>query len=192
MKKKILSLCLVLALGATAVIGGTLAYFTDTESKDNIVTVGNIDIDLTEPKWESEGKAEAEDLYPGEAVAKDPTVTNLESSANPCFVRLKVDFPEDGNFSYRTNYQDNLLGEGWVEYEGYYYYTGILQPGDTTTALFDQIVLNANVTGETYTEAIHIPVTAEAVQTQGARPSFDAVQVMTVPEIAEWFATCGL
>ena len=48
MKKKILALCLVVALAATAVIGGTLAYFTDTESKTNTFTVGNVDIELKE------------------------------------------------------------------------------------------------------------------------------------------------
>lgn len=48
MKKKVLSLCLVVALVATAVIGGTLAYFTDTDSKDNVFTTGKVDISLQE------------------------------------------------------------------------------------------------------------------------------------------------
>lgn len=38
MKKKILSLCLVVCLAATAIIGGTLAYFTDTDAKANVFT----------------------------------------------------------------------------------------------------------------------------------------------------------
>jgi len=48
MKKKIVSLCLVVALAATAVIGGTLAYFTDTEDEINVFTLGNVVIDLVE------------------------------------------------------------------------------------------------------------------------------------------------
>lgn len=48
MKKKILALCLVVALAATAVIGGTLAYFTDTDEETNTFTIGNVDIDLQE------------------------------------------------------------------------------------------------------------------------------------------------
>ena len=47
MKKKLLSLCLVLALALTA-IGGTLAYFTDTDTEDNVFTVGGVKIDLIE------------------------------------------------------------------------------------------------------------------------------------------------
>lgn len=48
MKKKLLALVLVVALAATAVIGGTLAYFTDTDSAVNTFTVGNVKIDLIE------------------------------------------------------------------------------------------------------------------------------------------------
>lgn len=43
-KKKILSLCLVIALAAVAVLGGTLAYFTDTDSATNTMTLGNVNI----------------------------------------------------------------------------------------------------------------------------------------------------
>jgi len=44
MKKKILSLCLVLCLAATAIVGGTLAYFTDTDSAKNVMVTGKLDI----------------------------------------------------------------------------------------------------------------------------------------------------
>lgn len=55
MKKKIISLCLVVALGATAVIGGTLAYFTDTEDEINVFTLGNVVIDLVEEQRDDAG-----------------------------------------------------------------------------------------------------------------------------------------
>lgn len=48
MKKKIIALCLIVALAATAVIGGTLAYFTDTDEETNTFTMGNVRIDLKE------------------------------------------------------------------------------------------------------------------------------------------------
>ena len=48
MKKKILALCLVVALAVTAVVGGTLAYFTDKDAETNTFTVGNVKIDLLE------------------------------------------------------------------------------------------------------------------------------------------------
>lgn len=86
MKKKIFSLCLVVALVATAVVGGTLAYFTDTtESKVNEFTVGNVNIDLTEPHWKGDAT-----LMPGVTYEKDPTITVGEKS-QAAYVFLKMD-----------------------------------------------------------------------------------------------------
>lgn len=195
-KKKILALCLIVCLLATAVVGGTLAYFTDSDEATNTFTVGNVDIDLTEPNWDATGKAEAEDVYPGEALAKDPTVTNI--GKNPCFVRVKVtnldQFAADfggAMITYRTDYVDGALGENWVLHtDGYFYYTKVLESGVTTDALFDQIVIPFAVTNNAVTK--DIVVKAYAVQAQGARPSFAAVEAMTVEEIAAWMATCGI
>lgn len=48
MKKKIMAMCLVIAMAATAVIGGTLAYFTDTDAETNVFVTGNVAIELVE------------------------------------------------------------------------------------------------------------------------------------------------
>lgn len=48
MKKKVLSICLVVALVAIAAISTTLAYFTDTDAQHNTMVIGNIDIDQFE------------------------------------------------------------------------------------------------------------------------------------------------
>ncbi len=48
MKKKIATGALLVAFGATAVTGATLAYFTDTDNATNEFTVGNVSIDLHE------------------------------------------------------------------------------------------------------------------------------------------------
>lgn len=57
MKKKIMAMCLVIAMAATAVIGGTLAYFTDTENETNVFTLGNVKIDLVEEQRNEDGTA---------------------------------------------------------------------------------------------------------------------------------------
>lgn len=192
MKKKIVTLSLVVALAATAVIGGTLAYFTDTDEKTNVLTVGNVDITLTEPNWDKTGSKDAEDAYPGEPLAKDPTVTN--DGANPCFVRVKVEWDENiGPMEYRTGYESGKLGEGWVDgKDGYFYYEGVLEVGETTDALFDQIVVPVELENDDTDTAYNVVVSAQAVQAQGARPSWAAVQTMSVEEIAAWFDTCGM
>ena len=57
MKKKLLALVLVVALAATAVIGGTLAYFTDTDEAVNTFTVGGVKIELIEQQVNEDGDA---------------------------------------------------------------------------------------------------------------------------------------
>ena len=44
MKKKITALALVICLLAVAVVGGTMAYFTDTDEATNVFTMGNVSI----------------------------------------------------------------------------------------------------------------------------------------------------
>lgn len=48
MKKKITAVALVVALLAVGIIGGTLAYFTDTDDATNTFTAGNVKIELIE------------------------------------------------------------------------------------------------------------------------------------------------
>lgn len=210
MKKKIIALCLIVALAATAVIGGTLAYFTDNDKAENVFTVGKVDIILTEPNWTSTGSQDAPAVYPGEPLAKDPTVTVADGS-NPCFVRLKVtgldQFGTGKEIVYLTNYEEGKLGEGWVKHtDGFFYWTKplveVAAVSDTwnskydltnqTTALFDQIKMPTGLDG-TETEIDPIVVYAQAVQAQGAKnPNWAAVNGMNVEEIAAWFTVCGM
>lgn len=112
MKKKILALCLVVALAATAIIGGTLAYFTDGDEATNTFTVGNVSIDLIESKLSRDGgensptddaiKADAEtymdylaeagkNMVPGRTVAKCPYVIN--TGRNDAYIRIRILIP---------------------------------------------------------------------------------------------------
>ena len=51
MKKKILALSMCIALAAIAIVGASLAYFTDTKSETNTFTVGNVKIELLESQY---------------------------------------------------------------------------------------------------------------------------------------------
>lgn len=55
MKKKIVMSCIVAALLVTALIGGSLAYFTDTAQADNVFTAGGVKIELNEEQSNEEG-----------------------------------------------------------------------------------------------------------------------------------------
>ena len=211
-KRKIILLVALLCMVAILGVGGTLAYFTAEDSATNEFTVGNVKIDLIEPKWDEIGKHEAKDAYPGEALAKNPQVVNTGN--NPCFVRIKVEgleqfvkkYGEDAKIGLRYIDAEGVYHEGintadWELYEGYYYYKKVLATvataGDAwnvglvakTPELFSQIVIPTQLKNGEATDPINVK--AYAVQAQGARPSWSAVQGMTVAEIAEWFKTCA-
>ena len=113
MKKKLTAVALIVCMLAIMLVGASLAYFTDEDEATNTFTVGNVTIDLTEPKWDEAGSKDAPEVYPTEALAKDPTVTN--TGANPCFVRIKVTgwdcLAPAGNITYRTDYVPGALGQ---------------------------------------------------------------------------------
>ena len=51
MKKRITAICLCVALVAIAVVGASLAYFTDTKTATNTFTLGNVKIELLESQY---------------------------------------------------------------------------------------------------------------------------------------------
>lgn len=70
MKKKLTAIFLCVALIAIAIVGASLAYFTDTKSATNTFTVGNVKIDLIESKFHREGNDNS-----GDTTIPDPTHT---------------------------------------------------------------------------------------------------------------------
>ncbi|MBQ8533723.1 MAG: hypothetical protein IJ462_02720 [Clostridia bacterium] len=102
MKKKIVSICLVLAILAVAVTG-TLAYLTDTDQALNTMTLGDIEIDQTE--WQRKTDANGfistgtEDGY---GYAPDM----LEE-----FAQDKLMLPATGN----AEWEEKTAGEEWQQ-----------------------------------------------------------------------------
>ena len=68
MKKKLTAIFLCVALVAIAVVGASLAYFTDTKSATNTFTVGNVKINLIESTYHRTGSDNA-----GDESVPDPT-----------------------------------------------------------------------------------------------------------------------
>ena len=88
-KRKILVMAMALAMCAILVVGGTLAYFTDTEQKINTFTAGEIDITLNE----NFDEVEAGKIVPGtsNAIKKEVSITN--DGKNDAWVWYTVEFP---------------------------------------------------------------------------------------------------
>ena len=128
MKKKIFALCMVAALALTA-IGGTLAYFTDTDAKANVFTTGNVDIKLNENFGDNKpetpeklvpatGSAQAGTLKNG--ITKEVSVENTGSEE--AYVRVHIAIPQvldDGADRFDAsknllhfNFKPDSVGEG--------------------------------------------------------------------------------
>ncbi len=184
MKKKIVSLALVASLLALVIVGGTLAYFTDTESANNTFVVGNVDITLSESNWTA-----PEAAVPGITYAKNPVVTN--TGINDAYVRLKVTFDNYADFVAAgvTDLRTLLQGvntEVW---------TAIAEPvvaGDTVTYTY---TYNTTLAGSASPEAataalftgVQIPGTFDNADMQTLRPSFN-IGVVAEAIQAEGFA----
>lgn len=92
MKKKIVTLSLVVALIAIAVVGGTLAYFTDDDAAENTFTFGKVDIELEETSVADDTKGyiageqnttegfDFDNILPGLKYAKEPVITVEDDS----------------------------------------------------------------------------------------------------------------
>lgn len=190
-KRRLWLLALCAGLLAALAAGGTLAYFTDEDKAENVFAVGNVDIALTEPGWQ-----DAQSVCPGQVLDKDPRIAN--TGRNPCFVRVNVTNLEQFVRAYGTQAMIGLRYRGaaghntadWtLAADGCYYYfsggSGVLESGETTGPVFDQVVMPTALTNNAQT--LPIIVTAQAVQAQGARDTWEAVEDMTVEEIAAWF-----
>ena len=70
MKKKLTAIFLCIALVAIAIVGASMAYFTDTKEATNTFTVGNVKIDLIESRFHRVGMEGS-----GDNSIPDPTTT---------------------------------------------------------------------------------------------------------------------
>ena len=131
MKKKITAIALVVCLVAVAVVGGSLAYFTDKDSETNTFTVGNVKIDLIEQQSSKDGKslvayedgqvlmpivgsAQGEKNDVGQPVAKnyiDKIVTIQNTGKSEAWVRAYFAIPAalDDGFEESFNASMNIL-----------------------------------------------------------------------------------
>lgn len=130
MKKKLTLVVTSVLLVAALVIGGTLAYFTDTDEATNTFTAGNVKIQLIEQERDGEGglrdftqgqallpivgSAQGEKDQLGQPIAKnyiDKIVTVKNTGASAAWVRAYFAIPSalDDGFEESFNASMNIL-----------------------------------------------------------------------------------
>lgn len=131
MKKKITALCLCVALLAVAVVGASLAYFTDNDQADNTFTAGSVKIKLIEQQSNEDhtgfvpyegnkvlmpivGSAQGEKYPNGQPAAKnyiDKVVTIKNTGNSAAWIRAYYAVPSalDDGFGESFNAGMNIL-----------------------------------------------------------------------------------
>ena len=186
-KRKLLSLLIILIL--VSIMGaGTLAYFTDEDYAHNVITSGNIDIQLNEWTGEVDGegnKIRFEDVtgvMPGTSVPKIVEVENIGN--NPAYVRVLVEKAIILDQEGETNL--DLIGidfdlQNWTYKDGFYYYNEALQPGEVTEPLFTAVTFDASM-GNLY-QSCEVKVNVSADATQVANNGTSALDAKGWPEV---------
>ncbi|MBQ0000240.1 MAG: SipW-dependent-type signal peptide-containing protein [Clostridiales bacterium] len=177
-KKTMLKTVLACSAAGMLVLGGTSAYLTDREEAVNEFVVGKVDIELTEPNWKPEDNKE---IVPTQEIKKDPKITN--TGINSAFVYLEIAIPKanvicanpDGSripaantelFTFTPNENWTLLGTSDSETQKVYTYAfdQIVEAGDSTNTLFDEVTFANVIEGQLETRQLNIPVHAYAIQ----------------------------
>ena len=166
-------------LVAVLVVGGTLAYFTDTKSATNTFTVGDVKIKLDEsnvndPDGDRVTSNEYTGMLPGIQYKKDPVVTN--TGKNGAYVRAVVTIENGMNWMglYNENVWTapqaeafkklicNKMGEGW-SLEDYNYVTNAERGSTDFVAVlkYDGVLAAGKATTAMF-ENIMLPTNATA------------------------------
>ena len=185
-KKSGIAIILCLILSVVIGVGGAISFLTASDKADNKFTVGEVKIDLTEPKWSpdtdtnEDGTDDAvSNLVANQVVPKDPTITN--TGKNNAYVQvpkedgIKIADSETFEVSAKNDYQlfTYETNEGWTlvdqkidsgdEYNYYLYaYDAALAPKESAT-LFDEVKF-ANITSEYNPDPLNVEITGYAIQ----------------------------
>ena len=171
MKKKIFVLASI-AVCLSIIAYSTTAYFTHEETATNVITMGNIKIELQELAIPKDGGEpvpfeNAIDVLPGTDVSKIVQVKNVGAEA--AWIRISVEkslmlaegMNGDVDLSLVT-YDLNTVY--WIELNGYFYYNDILNPGETTEPLFTKVMFSSSM-GDMYQQSKAIlKIDAQATQ----------------------------
>lgn len=154
MKKKVLVPAIALVLVLCCAVGGTLAWLTaQTEPIQNVFTVGNVDIDLTEsPDLDLK-------MVPGRTITKDPVAT-VKADSEDCYLFVQVD--KSANFD---DFMTFKIADGWSELPTVsdVYYRVVNNSAEDQpfgVLLDDQVTVKDTVTQEMMDAIIDNPETA--------------------------------
>lgn len=126
MKKKKLSLLVGVGILTTAIVGGTLAWFTSTDEVDNKVTTGSIKHEIIEDFKQGAYN----NVLPGDKINKDVWVHSTGKSDS--LLRVKVITPDSNDITpeFANLNDEESKDKDWTKIGDYYYYNKVLKAHD--------------------------------------------------------------
>lgn len=165
-KSKLLLVALA-AILVTLLTQPSLAYYTTIGVATNVVTSGNIQLQIHEKTADGSNFPE-EGVYiiPGDIVSKQVSVENI--CGHPFYLRVKlISSTNNEQLSAEDCLKMDIDTKNWTYVDGYYYYNSILQPGETTPVLFSQVeIVGSKVDQSHVGSALSLTVEAYAVQSE--------------------------
>ena len=165
-KIKIFVVALVAAFMAF-ISTSTLAYYSTVGKATNVVTSGNIQFIIHE--MTDQGKEFPQEgvyIVPGDIVSKK---VSIESDCeHPFYLRVKMVYGVDSQeLTAEDCFKLNIDEEHWVLHDGWYYYTGIVNPGETTPDVFSHVeIVGAKADNIYIGKTLMLTVKAQAVQSE--------------------------
>lgn len=180
MKKKLSIIFGIIAILAVISVG-TLAYFTSEQNAENVISAGNIKLEIHEKTASGEDfPEEGIIVMPGDTVSKIVTVEN--TGDHPLYLRVKLtEGVSDEALTEDDCLDININRSCWLEKDGYYYYYRALQSGETTEQLFSEVYFDLyNIDNKYLGKYFTLNVAASAVQSENN--GSDVLNAMGWPE----------
>lgn len=145
----------------------SIAYYSTIGKATNVVTSGNVKLKIHETT--DQGIAFPEEgvyIMPGDIVSKEVSVENI--CKHPFYLRVKViSGVNSEELSAEDCFKLNIDESNWTYKDGWYYYNGVVEPGEMSPKVFTKVEIvgdkvDMNYLGKTLT----LTVTAHAVQTE--------------------------
>ena len=194
MRKKLAMITAAVALGAFLVVGGTLAWFTATDTATNTITTGNVAIKVSETVpapdtskgeyWEVNLKNVGEEtkaltysnITPGTVIPKNPTITYTGDSRGYVRYSITVNLPEGSGAVLNETVKLKKNGDEIVykpKKDGYVYLPNVWTKDSEPLVLFDSVEFT-DALGNSFAGQKNITIVVKADTVQADNLPFNA------------------
>lgn len=162
-----LAVIAIVAIFFTVVTQDTVAFYSTVGNAVNVVTSGNLRFIIHETTDQgTEFPSEGVYIFPGDVVSKRVTVES--DCTHPFYLRVKAVYGVNSEeLTAEDCFKLNINEADWQLHDGWYYYKGIVEPGETTPQVFSHVEIVGDKVDNRYIgKTLTLTVVAHAVQSE--------------------------